>query len=1711
MINNPLTNQNYINKDFQTIYPELLDLVKKLTYKWDPTISNESDPGVLLIKLNAILADKNNYNIDKNILECFPDTVTQHDNAYKMYNQLGYNMHGYISAKGHITFTWNDDILYSNEETQEVQDVVIPQFTMISNDTKDIVYTTLQECVLLTNGEIREIPCIQGVVQDLTFGSSTLIKPYMLDHKNRLYFPLSNVAENGIFVSDANRNAAGDLEFTWRDSNDSVNTQWVCVNNLYTQPTDKKCYKFGIDTNNTCYIEFPENVTNLMGEGILIKYIQSDGAAGNIASGIINSFYTDCEYTPPGTQTKIPVSKSTTVKNYQSITNGLDIEDIDSAYINYQRVVGTFDTLVTLRDYLNYIVKDEFEQVSNGVISDRKSDIQSSYKIVNTHNDITTIKPIVVKDSQGNPEMSAFALKTYFLEYVPWPKFTSNTDVMSQKDSFLKTYNKSFDLKLSNDSGKNQRGKNQLSTSTALIDLYSNVKSIEHDFIDKLTGIDRPLLFKNKFKLNISIIPTTVVTQTQANDIEKNVYEALLKKLSSNNILFGNEISYETVYDICNNADNRIKAIALDSFEYTPYAVVYLTEDDVYELKNNSLILKADGETYEPKVGINEIPVATKILLSNSQKITENEKLAITILAKNALAGTTPLYIEDDRFKYGIDQIPEGDMPIKVKSITTSNNIEFKGTYDNSNWSYALDKTDPNNPKQDVDKSMMLSNESIVFYAPNLITKEEYAASIKYVYLTDTNYVGDDIDHIPSNVDYKLKKGQYLFMFWKDEDSKDAPYNYKMYKAGTILKAGTKLLALKHRDEESNSTTNEIAEDIKSKLLNSGYEGEGQILGELNGLLYNLRTILSASKTVLIKEVASTRLDQNDNNYCYWITNDIVDDKFNIDFKYVEPTELDIMESYQDNYIYVSNFTLNAEQASTRLGYKLTDKNIIHIFKPKIKKVHYRLENQMNHNIYTASSLVTDYQHITTIDANMLGSGVPGEPYHIRCSGPIINTNTENYIVTYYMDLTDAMTKAKIDNADTFISSITEFTYRDKIKLTGNIAEGEESSINSLQSTINNKYHISLDINHYTLYHKINEWVTDGNSFGTLTWGTITNTSLDKPQIVNYNKLAEILNDLMECKLTGGYKIDLVKEPYISDDSATSTFEYLVKPNEYFFTSSDPNTWFSQKGEGTKILLEIPNSELGKDAFEDGKLNKAYKIQSFKVPMIDLDAIAEKGKDALKSSIWYNFKKSNNRIITVVENQILHLGEGTKIRLKQNPIILNRLVLNTDGDKKYQTETSYNKRMDSIRITKDGIEFKEKGTSDWFTEKNILKSFTFQYMAPEATSWTPLPTAIDAELGWDGYTILNINSGPDKPQRIERAHEHKVIIETPEFEVDENGDFKIDEDGNKIYITYAYPPENSSIEDNYTFQLSSNITKSGGDKVDLTGENGEDETVYMDAYIYTTQNICTDNDEYKITKENNVYIVDLNTQYAVNTNNSLTIKIPIIDGCEHVILPIEFIDDVNINNYVKFNILQRYKTYSGETVDEILTPLGHVHSPSLGIYQVNPNNLSNIESLISIPGGIYYFKINSSNITNKNESNTSNYKYYVENGYAIITIEYSAIDGKEITGDAPPITFRLNPLFVSKEFNCGVSDDNLKNYGVNDLITYKRSIEPYILNKIQELDESNIFNYIYKPITDVEVPHVLESKSYFKQAHIANKFTIPQILDIKIQTLNKRS
>ena len=147
--NREVSNLSDTNKDFNSIYVELLEYAKKMSYRWDPTVSDESDPGVVLLKLAAIIGDKNNYNIDKNVLELMPDSVTQLNCARQLFSQCGYTMAYYNSAVGQVKLTVEKPM--SDEETAEDAKLftyTVPRFTMLTDINNSVVYTTTEQKIL---------------------------------------------------------------------------------------------------------------------------------------------------------------------------------------------------------------------------------------------------------------------------------------------------------------------------------------------------------------------------------------------------------------------------------------------------------------------------------------------------------------------------------------------------------------------------------------------------------------------------------------------------------------------------------------------------------------------------------------------------------------------------------------------------------------------------------------------------------------------------------------------------------------------------------------------------------------------------------------------------------------------------------------------------------------------------------------------------------------------------------------------------------------------------------------------------------------------------------------------------------------------------------------------------------------------------------------------------------------------------------------------------------------------------------------------------------------------------------------------------------------------------------------------------------------------------------------------------------------------------
>lgn len=910
---------SYTNKDFESIYVELLDLVQQLTYKWDPSASNESDPGVILLKLNAIIADKCNYNIDQNVLECFPLSVTQEGNARQLFEQLGYFMHWYRSAVTNISMKWID--------TTGPAEYTIPKFTMVSDYDTNIIYTlvgpttgTIDDTFIVSSqklscdGTVLNWKAIQGIAVEYDINGETLITYDMLDSNNRLYFSDTDIAENGIFICNKDKENYSD---------------WVKKDNLLVESLGNTYYKFGVSKDmESCYLEFPEDAATLFGEGINIVYIQTDGDYGNVSSQTIEKFYNDV--TPEESTSENAITLNSTnvqISNGASATNGEDSESIDTAYKGYKSTIGTFNTLITLRDYINAIINSGL--VSTGFVCDRTNDIQSTYKIASLTNDANQSITVIEHDENNDPLLTAFSLKLYLLKYV---------DVVDD----YSTYNQTFDM-LTNSEIANVKA------------YIADMKSIPHDYVDispATTKTAHFCYFKNKYPIDCNILTQYALSDTEANEVVANIKLALYEKLNAKEIGFGDEVTLDLIYDIISNADSRIKAAIIDNISFTTYGVYFdgseykeieISSEDLdpvdtaytyntpvfdstqsynkgtyimheghryiatsHKNKNDDwddatwtldeITITSNEATFESKIGVKnyadytftytvEEDVANwkldgeivnlsdyGITLSGTSNdgdilvasISIKTQLRDDVYAKSVLAGTTQFFVKAEKFNYCLNQTFTKQID-NIERIIPNVNITLRQGITGL---------------PDVPEYKLRTNENLQFFAPNLMDGTQFSNYVKYEYILKNN--------VNANTDYQLQSGEFFIFYWKEEDSSDAIYQYALYGQGNIFKATF--------DLSKNTNTSSIVGYSLVPTTPDGWrnwgtatdpvyiknsEGDGDMDSSLSdsiGSLTGSSAVLSGTRTITRREMNKVTIDSS--YYCYWVLNEKKNGKY---------------------------------------------------------------------------------------------------------------------------------------------------------------------------------------------------------------------------------------------------------------------------------------------------------------------------------------------------------------------------------------------------------------------------------------------------------------------------------------------------------------------------------------------------------------------------------------------------------------------------------------------------------------------------------------------------------------------------------------------------------------------------------------------------------------------------------------------------------------
>lgn len=673
-INNDIS---YTNKDFQSIYTELLDTVKKLTNKWDPSLSNESDPGVVLLKLNALIADKNNYNIDKNVLECFPSSVTQLGNARKLYDLLGYNMKYYFSAQTDVYFKLKNTKGLETENSS----FTIPQFTQLTNSTGDVSYTTLTEVKLRSdnvNTEV-EVPVIEGSIQDYDINGETLITINNLDQNLRLYFQDSQIAQNGIFIKKD------------KDTNFDLN-EWRLVDNLSSYAAGSTVYEFGVKPDsNLCYIQFPQDIADLMESGLRIKYIISSGTNGNIKANILGFFSNDLT-----SDDGEVINDQIKINQPSGATDGSDPETISEAYNNFKRTIGTFTTLVSKRDYENYIFnkKDQNRYIaSNIVVSDRTDDLNYSNVIKTRDNLLKTRNKYVVDKYNVTATEKADTLNAYNIVLY----MLNNPTSIYDKETYDSSYYQSF-LTIDDED-------------------FEDIKSVQHDVLSPAShSTSGKFIYDVLYPLNGTLITYYKITEAEKKIIEQNVLNALYTNFYSRKLLFGTQIEYEDLINVIQNADDRIKTVILDLPVNTP---------ELIDLSKKSTNMYNDITSDNPE-GLNE-----------------------ELIAKMVLSGNVQLFKFDDNFDYDFGQkngtIISKDNNTDIDMLTTNLDVTVNTEY-GPVYGTGSSKT-----------VGLRENESIQILSPSLITSIEYSTYVKYA-LSATNAIPSNVDYKLKDNEYILIK-----------------------------------------------------------------------------------------------------------------------------------------------------------------------------------------------------------------------------------------------------------------------------------------------------------------------------------------------------------------------------------------------------------------------------------------------------------------------------------------------------------------------------------------------------------------------------------------------------------------------------------------------------------------------------------------------------------------------------------------------------------------------------------------------------------------------------------------------------------------------------------------------------------------------------------------------------------------------------------------
>lgn len=564
---------SYTNKDYVNILDDLINSIPSITQKWTSTDVN--DPGMILVKLMAILGDMLFFNQDMQALEVYPSSVTQRKNAASIYKLIGYKMKWYRSA-----------IVEANVVNTYTNSATLPRFCTFTTEDSAITYTTFYDDYELpsntqNNGKETTVKLIQGTpVTPVKVSNNPY--PNIGEDWHTIYgynYTTEDIINNRIYLKHTNVDQDHIMII------DNTGETWTLKESIYLTTDVGRFFEFNVDVNDQPYLELVDYWKNFNVKKFKIFYIRSAGengeVYGNTLKKITGNVWSRVGVT--GLQSVYNVSSFVKFTHFDS-EYGYNPETPDEARKNAIMYQNTIDTLITLSDFEKATLRQE------GVANVRATDLTNDPGIkqyfylgdINQDGIIDTSDIDVLQrylnDPENNP-LTEFQLEladvnkdgvvdandiTCMQEFLDGNIHTSGATgtetrlkIKSLDGFIIKLYI------LPTEAEENPDEEAQETFASQITSALSEYKALPLNIEVDLNSIQ-----KYYWSIKGKFYTTQPLSRDELQTILVNINNTLRHTYARDKINFNTGVNYRELIDIVLGVDNRILMVDLDPIEY---------------------------------------------------------------------------------------------------------------------------------------------------------------------------------------------------------------------------------------------------------------------------------------------------------------------------------------------------------------------------------------------------------------------------------------------------------------------------------------------------------------------------------------------------------------------------------------------------------------------------------------------------------------------------------------------------------------------------------------------------------------------------------------------------------------------------------------------------------------------------------------------------------------------------------------------------------------------------------------------------------------------------------------------------------------------------------------------------------------------------------------------------------------------------------------